>query len=386
MPTIAALDAPHPNQAVTQRNAGSSPLLKLPLEIRIMIYELATHVDRPIQPWQMATGSNKFFWGGKSMQTRNGLYNVPSQRPMENLTVTELARSCRVVYHDLEAKPVFYRTNSFQFGGVEVLHTFLAAITPARRGSIRRITIEDKGPNYSDRKTWLARDGRYGRVMPLLLQCNDLRQLTLRLVPNYKHHWRYYNTELVEIVRYELNAVLQWLSESPYTTDAHSLMDLPSLQIVYDRHFWIAYLPGVRWTNGEHDDITIGPDWDVSATRGSLAEQVRRALGAKITNIEKALASRKTLLSQNEHKLKVTDEQLMESIAAAGIHFPGEDRLHLNRLDSDIGAVSSRTRHRCNTTNLNVFRGRIERPTGKYDSEGLLMKHFFDPGYQIGRS
>ncbi|KAK8056616.1 hypothetical protein PG993_001843 [Apiospora rasikravindrae] len=370
MPAIAALNAPHPKQAITQRNAGSSPLLKLPLEIRIMIYELATHVDGPIRPWQMAAGSNKFFWGGETMQISNGLTNVRHRDPLENLTVTELARSCRMIYHDLEAKPVFYRANSFHFEGLKALHAFLAAITPARRGSIRRIVIEDKDPNYSGRKPWSGRDDSYSRVMPLLLQCDDLRQLTLRLVP----HNPYRGTELVGILRHELNALVQWLSESPYTSDSHSFMDMPSLQIVLERRFYESY---TRWNQGGNTEVvTIGPDWDVDAIHGSRAQPVCQALGAEITNIGKALASRKTLLSQNEHRLKVTDEQLMESIAAAGIHFPGEDRLHLNRLDSDIGAVSSRTRHRCNTANLNAFRGRLERKIGKYDSEGLLIESF----------
>ncbi|KAK8138958.1 hypothetical protein PG984_002338 [Apiospora sp. TS-2023a] len=279
MSVIAALDAPHPKQNVTQRNSGASPLLKLPLEARLMIYEFAVEVDKPISPIQLGDGSNKFHWDGR--------WHLSS--PPSCLTVTELARTCRMVYHDLEAKPVFYRTNSFQFTEIRYLHSFLAAITPARRASIRQIEVS----HYQDFKGWDV----YGKVMPLLLQCHDLRQLSFVAAPygtGAQYQYLHPSSDPIPALRDSLNDCLKLMTGTPYD-DPSSVMNVPGFQLC---------------------------------------------------------------------------------IEAAGIHFPGEDRIHLNRLDSDIGSISSRTRHRCNTANINTSTGKIERAVGKYGPEGLLVDYF----------
>ncbi|KAI0386082.1 hypothetical protein F5Y04DRAFT_275688 [Hypomontagnella monticulosa] len=49
---------------ITERNWVSSPLWnKIPIEIRLKIYELAVFVDPSVRPKQIGRRSNKFVWG-----------------------------------------------------------------------------------------------------------------------------------------------------------------------------------------------------------------------------------------------------------------------------------------------------------------------------------
>ncbi|KAK8124715.1 uncharacterized protein PG998_000474 [Apiospora kogelbergensis] len=360
MPAIAALDAPHPKQTLTQRNAGLSRLLKLPVEVRLLIYELAVQVDELIQPQQIAEGSNKFVWD-QSLQLpcRHRVVHFYLRDPIKRLVVTQLARTCRMIYHELEAKPVFYRLNSFNFFHVATLYRFLAAITPERRRSIRRITIEREEfqPCALRPEVVIAWDN----IMPLLQQCHDLQQLQLTLMKEV-YHFESQTYTPVDAVRQELNNFRQWLEVSPF-------LSIPGSQVVF-RCSLVRSDPVVK------KDVVIGPNWDGTALQGILAEPVQQGLGTQITEIGRFMASKMTPLSMQGEPVKVTDEQLKTSIGNALIHFPGEDRVHQNRLGSDIGAISSRTRHRCNTAKVNASHGTVERTVGRYNLEGLLMGDF----------
>ncbi|KAK8026844.1 hypothetical protein PG991_003900 [Apiospora marii] len=329
---VSALDAPHPKKDVTQRNAGSSRLLKLPLEVRLIIYEYATEVDGDIRPRQVTPGSNKF------------ILDLPSK-----LVVTQLARTCRMIYHDMQAKPVFYRVNHFVFLQRKALHVFLAAITPARRGSIRQITLYEHYHTVSGRR----RIGQDGELLPLLQQCSDLRQLFLH--------------------EEEIDCFLEWLATMQQSNE-FSFLNIPGFKITLDRRLidlsGRGAFPGINGINDNILKVEIDTDWSPTTLKGNLAEMARQRFGATIMKIGAILSQKPAAVSE------ATSEQLMNSIAAAGIHFPGEDRVHLNRLGSGIGSVSSRTRQRCNTAMLNASSGTIERATGKYDAEGLLTAQF----------
>ncbi|KAK7965113.1 hypothetical protein PG988_010117 [Apiospora saccharicola] len=330
------------------------PLLKLPLEARLMIYEFAVEVDEPINPIQLGDGSNKFKWDG-----RPGF-----RKPSSNLTVTELARTCRMVYHDLEAKPVFYRTNTFRFTDRDDLHSFLAAITPARRGSIRRMEVVHYNGPYS----W----NDYGKVMPLLLQCHDLRQLSFQAENEWGGYMFPFHFDPIPTLRVDLDHCLEVITGTSYD-DPNFIMNVPGFQLVLSH----TLEEDVMYNRPrEAISITIGPDWDNLELQGTLAERVRQHFAVQITKIGEAMAPRKVFLNKHDIAKTVNNEQLNKCIGASGVHFAGEERVHLNRLDSDIGSISSRTRHRCNTANLNASTGRIERPVGNYDPEGVLVTYF----------
>ncbi|KAK8049225.1 hypothetical protein PG994_010955 [Apiospora phragmitis] len=324
------------------------PLFKLPLEVRLMIYEFAVQVDDTIRPRQVAEGSNKFICRAR-------------QKPSKNLTVTDLARTCRMVYHELEDIPVFYRISSFQFHRVLELHYFLAAITPARRGSIREITIEQRHPPHQGPygRAKFTKAGNYSRVMPLLHKCYDLRRLILQMETHpYTYSGR---PDTIGYVR------------GGTSRETYPFLSMPGLRIVLKCNVPFHQIAGIQQVQ---EVVIIGPDWDGTAIQGSLAEPVRLALGTDITKIGEVMASIMVPSNRHGEAIEVTDEQLKNSIAAAGIHFPGEDRVHLTRLGSDFGTVSSRTRHRCNTANFDASDGRIGRTIGEHDAEGLLTEDF----------
>lgn len=327
---------------------------ELIMQVRLIIYEYATQIDQPIWPKQVTKGSNKFS------------LDLPSK-----LVVTELARTCRMIYHDIQAKPVFYRVNSFVFQDWKALHVFLAAITPARRGSIRQITVHRVYYSISGHRGRGIDHGKaYSGLLPLLQQCFDLRQLLLHVNPVVAR-WSYYlGHDPLAFVGEEIDGLLEWVATMQQSNE-FSFLNIPGFKITLD--YRLTDLSGHHAFPGSNDhtlEVAIGTDWNPVTLQGNFSEMVRQRFGATILKIG-AILSKKVADAP-----EATSEQLMNSIAAAGIHFPGEDRVHLNRLGSDIGSISSRTRQRCNTAMLNVSSGTIERAMGKYDAEGLLTAQF----------
>lgn len=341
-----------------------------------MIYEFAVHVDCPIRPQQIAKGSNKFVWGSNVKELDEGSKYFPFSASSKSLTVTALARTCRMVYHDLEVKPVFYRVNVFEFTDIKRIHPFIAAITPARRSSIRRINISSGDQSDVFPRNRISRKDRLGsRVVPLLLQCHDLRRLNLLLNDfevrqliwsSEKYYWhpRYEGDAGISL---HLGLLLQWLGE-PLNSDEPSLLNIPSLCVTYQRKS--------RYDLESHLQVIVGTQMDTVELQGNRAERARQLFGTEIAQIEAAMVSRRGLLDDKEKTMLVTDEQLKTSIAAAGLYFPGEERVSQDRTNSDIGAISSRTRNRCNKASLNDSYGIVEREVGKYDAEGLLTTGF----------
>ncbi|KAK6216190.1 hypothetical protein LQW54_003764 [Pestalotiopsis sp. IQ-011] len=122
-------------------------LCRIPVEVRLMIYELAVKLDKTIVPRQVADCSNKFTWGDREQVP---VHNHPGNRDYfwesrdsERLAIVSLNLTCKQFYGELRSYPVFYRINRFQFD-VQELVPFLAAITPERRNAIRHIAVAQR--------------------------------------------------------------------------------------------------------------------------------------------------------------------------------------------------------------------------------------------------
>ncbi|KAI0853924.1 hypothetical protein F5Y00DRAFT_257224 [Daldinia vernicosa] len=185
-------DPSHPFAHITQQN-HKSPFLSLPLEIRLMIYEFAVAVNKPVRPRQVTARSNKFVWDPPLDQFPNR--SVLRLEEGKSLVVGPLSRTCRSIYQELEKTPVFYRVNSFEFYYAPDLHAFLAAILPKRLALIRTIRLipgtrpnlpveswgaelHPRTPNYQRTRN---RAAEITHILTLLTQCKDLRELSLIL-------------------------------------------------------------------------------------------------------------------------------------------------------------------------------------------------------------
>ncbi|KAK7756626.1 hypothetical protein SLS62_001463 [Diatrype stigma] len=117
---------------MTIRNRKESPLLRLPEEIRLLIYGYAVYINCPIQPQQQERHSNRFF---------RGLGAIRWNRSANS----QLELACFSIYNDLQRHPLFYRENEFLFNDIKCAQLFMAAITKQKRDAIRRITIHLTG-------------------------------------------------------------------------------------------------------------------------------------------------------------------------------------------------------------------------------------------------
>ncbi|KAF3071104.1 hypothetical protein GL218_00522 [Daldinia childiae] len=186
-------DPNHVFALLTQENRNNSPLFKkVPLEIRLIIYEYAVAIDEPIRPRQVFPRSNKFEWGKTSYP--RGVRDRDNDEDEAHLVVVSLSRTCRSIYRELEDTPVFYRVNSFEFDLAHNLHAFLAAIVPKRLAMIRTIRLitgdcqshssadwsgqPQATPYWSDRTRKQSRN-TIGHILALLSRCCDLRELFL---------------------------------------------------------------------------------------------------------------------------------------------------------------------------------------------------------------
>ncbi|KAI0019266.1 hypothetical protein F4780DRAFT_747735 [Xylariomycetidae sp. FL0641] len=132
-------------------------LLKLPMEIRDNILAYAVTEDREICPHQVEARSNRFLWEPCELELcklpdclgRDPLEDCETPPPgfrwspnSKPLTVTEVRKTCRRLYDDLQRTRAFYRENTFSFCLLNQLHRFLAALPPASRHAIRHIQLQ----------------------------------------------------------------------------------------------------------------------------------------------------------------------------------------------------------------------------------------------------
>ncbi|KAI0010823.1 hypothetical protein F4779DRAFT_616264 [Xylariaceae sp. FL0662B] len=112
----------HPNSPLTWRNASLSAfLLKLPIEVRLIIYKYAVAAS------------------GHILAFPSRVEKIKSKR--HRVTASTLALSCRHIYQELTSFPLFYRVNSFSVSNPRDLFRFLTARTPAQRNAIRHLTV-----------------------------------------------------------------------------------------------------------------------------------------------------------------------------------------------------------------------------------------------------
>lgn len=198
----------------------------LSIELRLIIYEYVVWESYPIFPRQVAERSNKFYCPSRYRRT---------------LTNTQLLYTCRQIYADLTAIPVFYKINTFEFQKVTHLHCFLAALTPQRRHMIRNIHIAARGFPKSCEWAQLGskiRRPRYRQMFTLLHDCRDLRVLVLRIHIS--------NNDLVDLCGFLSS--MATISSTHKSSERYSLWNMPGFKISleYARHFVVRF--------GEHED------------------------------------------------------------------------------------------------------------------------------------
>ncbi|KAI1454756.1 hypothetical protein F4805DRAFT_477268 [Annulohypoxylon moriforme] len=349
----------HPLAHVTSRN-DESHFLRLPLEVRIMIYEYVLAVGKPVRPTQVTTRSNKFVWGRHGKAMNYNIYpNRVTARNLEDclLDVVSLEQVCRKTYHDLQVTPVFYKVNTFHFDFAEDLHLFLAAITPKRRESIRYLELSTRGvwdyldvcrvsfPGWTFEFTDRPPHKTSTLILTLLSQCKDLKEFDLILKR--------------EMTPENLMAI------STIPLDTPSPWNLPFLRAK------VELLPQEYYTFGQSDKISrrvlrqLAPygDWEIH--RRWFME----------FNSKMVVRRKQAEANENERPQWLTDlhtkELIEEAVAAANIDFPGEIRVSQNRLDSTLGPISNRTRR----SNWIVDRstGVLTSAKPKYSADGSLV-------------
>ncbi|KAI1089952.1 hypothetical protein F5B19DRAFT_504334 [Rostrohypoxylon terebratum] len=353
------------------------PFFRLPLELRLIIYEFAVAVPKAIRPKQVADGANKFVWGSYIDNLRHGVY--PDQAVLVNtehsrLNVVALSRVSKMIYNELKTYPVFYWINSFQFDRVQDLHVFLSAITPERREAIRYLELDLQfleGGNLDDVwksyfASWTNRVHLtyYPNLQPglhpepfvfsLLSQCTAIKQFSIRLSTT---------TEPVRLG--ELAAI---------PIDEISVWNLPFVQVSTELSNGEIFTFGKSatvpdsvlktiWEENLNDDELANPDYE---------EHIRQtqALNSAMLNRRQRVAAKGTPILQWFVDLK-KQNLIEEAIGAARVDFPGEIRVSQDRLQSTVGPISSRTRRK--GTWLDADLGALRQYSPKYNLDGSLI-------------
>ncbi|KAH6652915.1 hypothetical protein BKA67DRAFT_659571 [Truncatella angustata] len=351
-PLLALNDQSHRHAAVTASNA----------RIRISIYEYALVEEQPLLPQQVAAKSNKFLCRrslhGRALQDMTFKGKEVTRRVF---WMSQITRTCRHFYFELENYPVFYRVNTFNFFEASMILRFLSAITPQRRSFIRSITFKPMDvpcwfriwngePASHPAKAKLLR-----HVAVLLHQCGDLRDMQIFISARYP-----FDIGLMDIVK--------CCNHYLVSQDDALIWSLPTIRpmAVPDNAFGITLI-----------DLTTAVDLTnvtANAPHFSSTELLNAAIKA-----EKAILALRERLSKDKaggNGVQITSRQVDEAIHASEIDFPGEERIQQNRFNSTNGPVSKRTRQKCNGGLVNDL-GVIERTKNRYNAEGLLTLNIF---------
>lgn len=142
-------------------------------QLRLIIFEFAVKLDKPVAPRQITEHSNKFTWGDRKQVP---VHDHPGNRDYvwecqetEPLAIVSLNLTCKQFYEELRDYPVFYRVNEFHFE-IEDLVPYLAAITPQRRSTIQKISVNGGGRSKTRRSAAMHK-----HAVTLLSQCAALR-------------------------------------------------------------------------------------------------------------------------------------------------------------------------------------------------------------------
>lgn len=339
-PLLGLQDPSHEKFAETNENANV-PFLRIPLELRLLIYEYATYEEKPISPKQLAARSNKFTSGIREKKGKDS--------KLKKMFISDLVRVSRQIYMELEQNPVFYRVNRFQFQEPAKLLDFLVAITPERRAFLRHI-----GVNFNALGTgtllpqlatywakWTLKDTEVIKPLAALLsRCKDLRHLQMRIC--FCHRWGF-DDVLRELIRHIESGNLR-----------HTL--------------WSSKCIELRLADLDGQEINL------------MATHAGKGMSPRTINL---IAEAKTALKSHKQRLKeeerngngfwdqYTNSQVLEAIAFSQVDFPGESRIAQDRFTSVTGTISTRTRQKCKKDSVDD-NGVIQRAQSKYNAEGIL--------------
>ncbi|KAI1411222.1 hypothetical protein F5Y13DRAFT_201435 [Hypoxylon sp. FL1857] len=355
-------DKNHPFYTATEQN-GSTPFLKLPIELRLMIYELAVAVDGCVRVHQVTKRSNKFVWGDHNKQPGSNGDELVRVTTEKQLTVVSLGRTCRQIYSELQQFPVFYRVNTFEFHKCPVINPrsqfessfyhseFLAAITPQRRKMIRHIQVNFTGNDrignlVSIDHPWIQVHQRHDkcRFLTLLSQCEDLREVSLVL-------------SCVTTMN-----LLDYMAFTATPHDTPSPWNLPFLRLK------LLFPGGTVFALGDSKTVPF----DSLLANEPVAQQNQ----PEISQLNSIMFSRPRGHQRPKWFEDMNNPALVyEAIIAQQLDFPGEDRI--TRVQKTAaGSVSSRTRR--NNFVFNELLGILQRDIPQYSADGTLAWEYSD--------
>ena len=341
------------------RMASKSPLLRLSLELRLMIYEYAVQLNWDLTPSQLGTRSNKFTHYQINYYAKEGrYYTTPMERTLTN---TQLLRTCKQIHQDLTAYPVFYRINRFVFSRPSSLHRFLAALTSKRRRNIRHILLLDDRlapftPEWENMGvgSHMYDSTTHGPILTLLRDCRELREIKFVIRVYYWSAMIYGVLNLVE-----------GRSAETIPSEARSLWHLPGFDMRLEFEDFSMHLNSgaiVLPERFKHRERYLGYFRKVRLAFLDHQAECRR-------------------LREQNQPLYPTDEEVFDACEAAGLDFPGEFRITQQRSSGFRDMVSRRTRKRVRDESNADERGTLMEEDPKYDSEGVLMwEHYFIDG------
>ncbi|KAI0109375.1 hypothetical protein F4776DRAFT_674796 [Hypoxylon sp. NC0597] len=322
-------DQEHPHFHLTKRNYETSLFWRLPMELRLTIYEYAVYEENAIDPSTTCDHSNKFHH-----------YIVGWKQRYEPPTVVPLSYTCRAIYAELQYYCPFYKVNTFTFQEPYILIKYLVAITPQRRNNIWWIDLRPSMGthvplwSFDQLKHRSCRDISNDEILALLSQCGGLQKHELRL-NQYLTDYKVRNPLAV------LLRCLTWAMDPlaiEEATTGHSMWSLPFFR--------------VRFIAGE-------PTSPIFARLISTIDDTLSAYRQRIGD------SPQWFLDMAK------DSRLLDSAAKiADLYFTGEERIAQDKAGSLRGPPSSRTRSKCQAVYDNL--GTPVRVVPKYNEEGIL--------------
>ncbi|KAI1771695.1 hypothetical protein F4818DRAFT_445026 [Hypoxylon cercidicola] len=332
-------DLNHPKHEATQLNSEVSFLKKLPLELRLAIYELVVKENQKIRPRRVRDDSNKFVSGSNATRA-----------------TFSLSRTCRAIYAELESLGPFYKLNRFEFGSASDLHVYLAAITPRRRQAIRYIDLVCYGTEHSFWDLYQfgfggRRRGNDNHVMELLTQCNVLQNKELTLLVSYDLPWhgsRHYYSDNRIIRDLEMYRFFAGKDSSGLEP---SVWSLPCFRLNIQLRGWLFELGRLNYAQ---------------LSQSGFSEEIVSVIAAA-TERKKETGTE----TPGWFKDMANPSLVSKAIWASGVKVPGEDRVAPDRMKSIMGPVSSRTRKGCKS--LDSLGRIIPEPHPRYDKEGVLL-------------
>lgn len=216
-------------------DASKFTFMKLPLELRVMIYQ-----QHFLQPRDAFIGCESCAAG---TMCQYGIYNA-------NIPVGELLLVSKTIYN--EAMPVYFETKEFKFMGFGHMGLFLQSIGPRQRKFITHICIVDQGHNAHD----VPNGKPTSHIYKLLLECTSLRRL--KVMQDHLSYYKDLNTSTKHFEALE-DRLLKAFSVSYHVYSTDSTDFYPDCKVVRANMYLAKKPPTVA-----HQDN--GPTRDSSTT------------------------------------------------------------------------------------------------------------------------